>query len=346
MHRMRSLTISLCLFSMSARAFGAIQSIGTNFEWLSQSGTTTEGLSDLAHTNISHQQEKLIYQIEGVATHFTLSGSMAATQPDYSSLLLRARDGNTTPLSALYPSGRTEFTGEIALDYLRGSHRATLGWLGDLSSSPYSRELARVAYHEGFFNQSTILGVRAAYLGQNQPVDFFINRDFKNQQRATYVHANEIAASVEQILTSRWKTSLEISTSKREEERPRNVGVSLQQAYAITDRLFSRLTLTRISELTSDALRDERGYFSLQSAELAVTIEPIYDLLISASYGLVVEREVDPRVDSETQIGSDQYGLGVSYSRGNWKLNIKPVYRVSNSKVANLTISGGFTWQI
>ena len=153
---MRALNIASLLFAIAVcvPARSATQLIASSFEWVSQSGITT-GIGDLAHTNLSRKQEKISYQVDGIASHLSLSGAMTATQADYSSLLLRAKDGNTIALSSLFPQ-KTALAADVTLDYARGSHHASVGWLGDLSPAPYSRQMARAAYHEVFFNQTTI----------------------------------------------------------------------------------------------------------------------------------------------------------------------------------------------
>jgi hypothetical protein len=201
-------------------------------------------------------------------------------------------------------------------------------------------------YTEGFYEKTTLIGARAgAYLAR-QPDSFYIDVDYVTRERPQLIHGNELALLCDQVLTDRWKAGVELSTAEREEDRPRNVGAALRTAYALADRWFAKLDLERIDELTSQPLKDERGYFTLSAAELALTYEPWVDVLITPSYAWVLEDENDPRTGREVRVGSDQYGLGLRYRKGAWDFELKTAYRVTNTDLTDVMMGGGLTWRI
>ena len=292
-----------------------------------------------------HQTTRIGYEVQGLGGPFGLSATVRADRPDYSSVLVRNRGGIETPLSAQYP-GLTELSAEAKGLYLSGPRRATLSYTGNLNPSPYFTQTLTAAYQHGFYNQSTILGVNAAYMTQNQPESWFIDTDFRNRARPALIHANEVVLFVNQILTDRWKAELSVVSAERVEDRPRNVGVTMTHWYALADRLFLKGLLDYRTELRALPLKDERGYFSAKTAEIALTVEPVYDLLATASYAIVVENESDPRTGREAQVGSDQLGLGVSYLIGRWLVNVQGAYRLTNIGLKAYSIGGGVTWTL
>lgn len=298
-------------------------------------------------TQLSELTQSLRYKLDDLESlpSLTISGGLDRVQPDYSSYLVTERDGTQVPLSDLTPDVPA-YAGALNLDWTSGSHNASLAWAGALTQSPFALQSLTLGYAESFYNKTTTVGARFTYFTLDQPDDFYIDENLVTEERPTLIHGTEAVAYVDQVFTERWKGDLELMSGTRVEDRPRNVGATLKQGYAVTDRLFGQLAFTRIAELTSEPLLNERGYFSLDAAELTFTVEPVVDLLLSASYGLVVEGENDPRSGRQAQVGSDQYGLGAQYRRGAWSWESKAGYRVTNTGLYDLGIEGGLSWQI
>jgi hypothetical protein len=148
------------------------------------------------------------------------------------------------------------------------------------------------------------------------------------------------------VITEKWKSDVELSTGIRIEDRPRNIGGTIKQSYALTDRLFARLAVTRIEELTSYPLLDDRGYFTLNAAEISGSIEPIIDFLISVSYAYVIENEANPVTGQDLQVGSDQYGLAFKYRKGKLGADLNGSAKLTNTNISDISVGGGISWQI
>jgi hypothetical protein len=331
---------------MSLGAVARTHSIGLSFQLDSRQGPLD--VSDLNRRfGITQRSEQLSYRTEGLPGGLSFQGAFVVAHPDYSSVLVRDIKGNQTPLSAL-PNlvRRQETTLDAGFGWSRGPHAATLGWRGNVSQSPFASHLYRASYARGFFSQTTVLGLSASYLGQTQPESYFIDLDFRTKARPRRVHAYEVAASFDQVLSSKWKMRNQVGISRRLEERPLNVSASTRQAVALTDRLFSELVLSYADESRSQALQNERGYFRAYSVRGALTAEPLYDLLVTLSYGVFWEREQDPRSNRHVQVAADQYGLGISFAPSDWEAHLQGAYTAANTGIRQLSFTGSFMWKM
>jgi hypothetical protein len=346
------LSAAAVLAGSSLAAHAAVQTVSTQVSGQSVQGTVDPG-NLLGQTQVSLFRQTLGYKAEGVGQGFTLSSALTTTQPDYSNYLVIQKNGAQIPLSQLLAGGSsgsgssgTELSAAASMAWDSGPRSASLSWLGNVNSSPFAVQALTASYTEGFYEKTTLLGARASAYTARQPDSFYIDTAFVTRERPQLIHGNELAVFVDQVLTERCKVGAELSTADREEDRPRNVGGVLRGAYAFTDRVFGQLALTRIDELRSQPLLDERGYFTLSAAELSLTYEPWVDVLISPSYGWVLEDENDPRTGSEVRVGSDQYGLGLRYRRGAWDFELKSAYRATNTDLTDVMLGGGVTWRI
>ena len=94
-------------------------------------------------------------------------------------------------------------------------------------------------------------------------------------------------------------------------------------------------------------LLDDRGYYSAGLAEMGVKWEPAFDWLLSFSYGLQVERESDPRKQSEVQVGSDIFGFGVKYSvNATVDVEFQSSYALTNTSQNSFMVNGGLIWNL
>lgn len=343
---MRALTF-LILFSLafSASALAEIQSVSTFVSGQSIQGTVDPG-NLLGQTQVSQFQQILGYKIEGVRRGLTLSGSITTVQPDYSNYLVLERGGQVPLSQVLGGNPATELSAAAGATWDFGAYSAALSWLGNLNASPFAVQDVTVSADRYFYDKTTRIGARVSAYTARQPASLYTDLDFVTRQRPSLIHGNEAVAICDQVLGERLKAGVELSTADREEDRPRNVGATARGAYALTDRWFGQLAVTRIAELTSQPLLDERGYFTLTAAELALTYEPWVDVLLTPSYAWVVEDESDPRTGSEIRVGSDQYGLAVRYRRGDWSFEVKSAYRATNTDLQDLSLGGGVTWRI
>jgi len=341
---LRTLVILAAVALAQAESRGVAHSVSMSIQSDSRRGSL-----DIADLNrqfgTSQISEQIGYKMEGLLEGITTQVSAVVIHPDYSSVLVRSKAGVEEPLSNQVGS-QSEFVMDLGADWARGANNASLGWRGNLGKSPFHSSLFRGGYSRSFFSQATSLGLQGAYLSQQQPESYFIDRDFQTKPRPQSINAYEAAFLFDQALSEKWKMRNRVGIAQRIEERPRNYFLSSRHAYALTDRLFADLQLTFADEIRSEALKNERGYFRAYGARAGLSAEVFYDFVVSASYGILFERERDTRIEREVEVASDQYGLGVTYSLSQVDLEARAGYVVTNTNIRNLTLSVGSTWRL
>ncbi|MDZ4678166.1 MAG: hypothetical protein SGI74_11740 [Oligoflexia bacterium] len=306
---------------------------------LSQPVTT----ANTSSSQVKRTEHTYEYRIQNLGDIASIASSVTVLQPDYSSYIVRDRQGNERRLSEIGKKRTQEYQGMAHLTLATSSHSANLRVTSSLSDSPFKMQKIDLSFEEGFFNKSTLLGVEYSYQQQVQPLSYFIDRDLATKARAVTINTSSIALYYEQIISKKMKNLVKTTSTQRLGERPRNFGIEDRLGYALTRHIYLQGMAGYISEDEQSALHDERGYFNLAKGELAVTYEPIYDLLLSVSYGLLIESEYEPRTDTKTKVGTDQYGLGFQYSYGDWRFQLTGAYYVA--QIANGgSVLGGITW--
>ncbi len=330
--------------SIASPALALQQSVMTAYTMTEVSGSPSLS-SGLAASPVGTSQESLNYRIDGIQKYFNYAGGVSVRQPNYGNFIVRDRTGQEHTLRELGNTGN-EIASDQTIEAVVGDHRATLGWSGLLSASPLGYHALNASYQHGFFGKSTLLGVQLTYLNQQQPETYFIDRDLRSRSRPRVIHGNEAVVTLDQVLSERWKMSLDLSTAERTEERPRNIGVTLGQAYALANRLTVQGRARRFAELRGQSLKNERGYFTMSQGEIGLIYEPVYDLLVSASYGLGVESEHNPDTGIDQIAASDQYGLGVKYSFRDYEILAQGSLNQGNTSYQSSSFTGGFTWKL
>ena len=288
------------------------------------------------------QSQALVYHNEEVAKGLGFTGTFVTQQPDYSQNRVMNATGTFENLLN-YPM--TELITDAQVDYTRGDHNAAVGASSYVSASPYAQRGVRASYKYSLYGASTAVGVRAQYLEQKRPLSYFYNSTFKIVPRSEIYFGQEYAIFVEQIFNKNWKGTLEISRAEKIGDRPVNYGVSLKNAFAVSNRLFTQWRVYYKAEDQTKPLYDDRGYFSVMGTDLTLTYEPIYDLLVSAFYGLGIEKERSFVTSTEVQVGSDQFGLGGKYMiTSDFAVELQGAYAVTNTQLNSYAFKGGIIW--
>lgn len=341
---MRALALGFVLMLCSASA-GAL----TSQAYTSMQVEVKRGALDIFDLNrrygVNTLSEIVGYRVDGIARHYSMDVAFTLTQPDYSSVLIRDNQQNEKLLSELVRV-RNELSVSAGAEYQQGADAASLRWVGSISESPFAFQSVEANYRRSFFNRSTALGVAATYLSQRAPESYYLDSNFVIRRRPTTINGVELRVSGEQTISEKWKIGLEAGASQRIEERPPHLAFVLKQAYALTDRLFVNLQVGYATELRSVPLKDERGYFRNVGGQVGLTVEPWYDVLISAGYGLLVEDEEDPRTGRWVQVAGDQYAVGVRYRLARFEIRLDAAYVRTNTRVENLRGSGGVRWTL
>lgn len=270
---------------------------------------------------------------------------LESAQPDYSKTLIRQASGNEVPLSQL-TDVKMEFSGNVGANYFFNDSSIGLNFASTLSQSPYARQSVGFQYQQSFHEKTTIASLSGSLSSQKQPESYYLNIDFQTKQRPGVVHSNALSASVQQVLTERWNAKAIVSTSQRIEERPRNISLELKQKYALFEEFFVGLDVFHLNEIENEALKNDRGFFTLWSGTLSAIFQPTYALELLVSYSLAVEEEFDPRRTLLTTQGSDQYDLSAKYQFSFGTAFTKISHLVSASNFKQTNFQGGLIWKL
>lgn len=341
MQRLRSLTLFLVSLIGGSPLLG--QSIAIELSSDSRSGALD--VMDLSkQIQTSSLTEEIVYRTDPLFLQTVAQVGVQIRQPDYSDILVRSAEGIESPLSDLIQR-RSQFDLSLGVERNHGQDFFFLSGGTPLSDAPFPTQTVGGKYVRGFFEKTTQVGVELTYLNQKQPESFFIDRDFKTKERPQSVNAYEAALSYEQVLTENWKILARVAVSQRIEERPANISTNIDPAYAVTDSFFLRAGL-RFAQEQEQGLKNERGYFKAYGAWIGGGVEPVYDLVISASYGVLIESENEPRTRSFTELASDHYSLGLAYSFSLFEFKLNGSYSIANTQASSLAFSSGVTWNI
>jgi hypothetical protein len=278
----------------------------------------------------------------------SLTTSVTNAKNDYSStqVILSPDSTETTPLSF----DKVETEGEVGAEWKTGPHTATLSYGQMLTSGdPFAYKAASAGYNVGFFGNTTVAGAEYNWVRQDQPFTYFTSQRLgggRNYLRPETLTTQRLELWLEQVLSERWKAQGRILVGRRLEDRPAHYGLELRNAYAVTDRLFARLDTGFIRERHDRALIDDSGYYSAYWAEAQGTYELVYDLLVTAAVGTTVERENVAWKGLTDQVGTDTYGLKVSYKYGGWQAELAGTASFSNTDYRSTTIAGNLSWDI
>ncbi|MBF0209179.1 MAG: hypothetical protein HQK53_20155 [Oligoflexia bacterium] len=212
----------------------------------------------------------------------------------------------------------------------------------NLSKSDYPEEQLANAATFFFNHKTTNLTLGYKYLRQGRPAATFLDKEsFARMRRPTTVSNHTFNSEVEQVLSSRIKSNLRMAYTPESIERPANYLIGNKWGMALGDSLFTKLGYALNFE-GHQRLKNERGYFRNHMLESEVTIEPVYDLLLSVSYDLIVENERDPRDQGHTRVAVDQYGVGVRYLwNGFLATSLQGAYFVTNTKESGVNVWTG-----
>lgn len=210
----------------------------------------------------------------------------------------------------------------------------------------YSRSYG-LGIEKSFYNRSTLVGATFSNNRMWSPQSYFTDPvTFKKKQTPLINSNNYYSLYLDQTLSQKDKMRVTFGHQEKNKIRPAHYLAALKYGHAFENGFFVKLGHSYVFEEKSDALFDSTGYLNNHNTSVEVSYEVNYDLLVSASYDLIVENGEDPRFDSEFRVGVDQYGLGLSYELSDYLLNIQASLVNSNTDVNIVNVSGGVSWTL
>jgi hypothetical protein len=340
---MRSLILLLASSLIVSDAYSFYQTAGLNYKTgqnVSYYRDTETSIANTSTTTVNYGA----FEILG---HHNVTVTYDQVDVPYESLVVKRQNPETgaaelTPLSELYTD--------------KFEHWLTLGYefaMGDWTLSTQGRSAVNdVAYKSDSLNASvryqagelTTLLAGVEYQRTKRPESYTENT-LGTFALPTKIYMRRFSLGVEQIITGKMKAGLGVETSRSAGERPRNYGFNGSLAYALSGSLFAKAGFVSREEIDSRVIDTVGGHLNYKSGYAELTWEPAYDLFVSASYQLAVEKQAEVEIGKETQIAFDEYGLGLSYQ---WdsalKTTGKASYVDSNIFKEQINLEAGVEW--
>lgn len=333
--------VAVTLFSVGA--LGAPANLQTQVTTTAANGSL-DVTDPLLTQGVPQTGMSMQYTSPTIKGSWTLGAGFTYTKADYSNFLISNRDGTSTSLGDLFDA--PEAAGSFNLTYAKGIHQVSATYSQSVGETPFESHSQSLNYDLGFFAGTTTVGLQVAANQTEQPESYFINRDLSMEKRPEVLESFTTSLHWEQIWTDRYKTDLRGFTGSRYADRPRHFGAELRQGFAVSSAVTTRLDLGLIDETHSEALKNERGYFSLNWVEAQVSYEPIYDLILTVAAGVAVEKEEQPDGGRVSQVGTDTWGLMAKYDGRGWSADAGFRSSDSNTGYHAQTVQGNVTWEL
>lgn len=287
-------------------------------------------------------QQTLTAQSARISSGFRFMGAISNSKTDYSSYSLQDELGNETFLNSQFNA--PERSGTLGIDFDKSITAVNLTHSESLGKSPFPYRFTQLRQTTRFRNALTQLHILFGTGEVQQPLSFYTDaKTAERRNRPTRLPSNKLSAALEQIVTSRLKVYLSAEGSDKA-DRPRSYGGTLRAGYSVTSRDFVKTEFNHFNENHQDPLKDDRGYFSLQSAEVSYSRYLTYDWVTAIGYGLVTEIEDNPQNGREDQFALDVYSVAVNYQGSSWTGGVNLQQQNSNLSYQSFQLGGQFLW--
>lgn len=284
------------------------------------------------------------YDVTGINRVLDLGVGTTYTKTDYSKFFVRDSGTNIIPLTT-DSSPVNEFSVDASMLYLHGTWGYILSTSQPVSKKYFKQQSYEIGLTRSYFRKSTIFNLLYQQSQLTRPITYFRDPEtFVIKPQATKIKTDSISFDWEQILSEKMKTKNGLSYSKETAERPSNYSVFTKWAISLSPTWFYKVNYKYTKELTSDQLKNDRGYFTNHFFNNELSWEFIYDWILSASYSLAREDEYDSRTLAKRRTGVDQYGISLDYTYSKALISLSVGHMESNTEIKSTQVTLGVSW--
>ncbi len=338
MQRLRS--VGFILFFLTGPAHTA----GTQVQ-VSTLTTQTAGQASVEKKpteNLTGQSYALEISSPRLKSGLQITASYRQIKNDYSNYLIQEENGREKKLSSTFD--QVESQGSVSADFSFQNLSANLTADTSLNPTPFPSRFFQFSQTTQLNHQLTEIRWNLGSGQMKQPLSYFTDvRTGERKQRPEQLDFRTYGVSAEQVVSESMRVQFLLDMNQRS-DRPSATGVQIKSAYALSDRDFLRFHVLRRQESRQDRLQDDRGYFDLSGGELSYSRYITYDLVGSAGYGLIVEKEDQPARFRKDQMATDVYSLKIDYQGMKWKGGLSYQKMESNLEYASAIYGGQFSW--
>ncbi len=342
MHGLRALIFSVGLFFLCAVGF-AQGADSVQFLVTSQALNGTAGAQNLNPTNNTSSNSQQLFGDAKLSKNLSAEIGLTASQRDYSSIVLLEKNGQSQNLGTRF--NKTEWAGQIKASWAQAAHLVEVAEKKSLSDSPYSQRSHTFSYTGRGPYDVFKAGATLNETITDQPVSFFVARDYSTQQRPDLLDAYSQSIWLEYALSEEAKIRGTLLHGSRHADRPDHYGEEIKLGYALSPLYSLRFALQNIDEQQTPLL-DERGRFNSKSIDAELTWLINYRAALMFGYGLVLEEENNKADGSSEKIGHDIYSFGASYRVASVMLTSNLLYQATSQHTEEFQAQGGVLWEL
>ncbi len=241
----------------------------------------------------------------------------------------------------------TSFQGILNASYIRGPVQVSIQSLVPVNQTLIESRalLASVGYK---LRQDTIsLELSVADNLQKYPSGFYVDPLFRTRTIPEKYRQTTTGFSYSQAINSKVKIGGQARFTDHHSYRPWSLHLRSAVKYAIKSWAFLGFSAQYASDLNDQTMpRDGSGFYSWTALQSEATFEPMLDLLLSASYGWILERETNASETRKSKLGGDQVGLKAQYSFSQFTINAGGSMLWHGTNARRSAFQGGITWTL
>ena len=281
-----------------------------------------------------------------LSDNFSISLGLTSQYFDGEEIFFFDRRGNQNPIKSLGVEP-FQWSPNVTLSYDLAENLTLSTNAGtSLNNSILGSSSVGVGLITSFANKSTVLGLNANYRQQNSPASTYVNENNQPTPLPTERNILDTTLSIEQHLHKNLKIGLEGQYVHHNEIRSDTIAIKPSIYTALTSRAFANVRYEFYKDIKNHTPVDGRGYLDMQVYHIGLTLEPVYDLLVSLSYDMIVEREENIIRRKIEKVGADQFGLGFMKIGEEIDLSFKGAVTNSSTYALGYQIEGGMTWRL
>ena len=272
--------------------------------------------------------------------------AITSLQRDLDRVIVMDRQGTDHSLADMGHDDHT-LQGDTTISYAKGLSQVAVSLSLPLTNDPFASRYVQGEFSLPLPDNRTTWTLALGYQTSSRPESYFVDNEARTQALATTGIAQEYRTGLQVIATPNLKLAIEGLIVGRGGERPATVGGKLQSRHALTDTLYASLSAASYQDRRDFQPKDTRGYLEMQVYEATVTIEPVFDLLLTGSYAVVFEKEhsTGDAVDNR-RLNTDQVGLALEYKALGYELGASIAFLQTDLETREQHVGGNILWRI
>ncbi len=267
------------------------------------------------------------------------------SQKDVSGYTITDKDGSSRSLSDSFDG--KELALGAGIDFTKGPWGLFIDGQSTVSNSPLERNEYRLRANMNLLSYGTDVSLSYSNVREDRPISYFVHpEDLRRTSIQGQRTERTLSADANQIINESLRLGLNLKVIQKPEDRPDAYGVRARAIVGLTDSLGAMGSFESIRERKGQLPSDGRGRFEIDSYQIGLNWEAIYDLHFKLAVGTTVERE-DARGNLPKQlVGTDSVVVGFDYQFKRMTLTMSASRQEANTNYTSNSLTGGLVWEL